>query len=274
MPRPDLDAEYNNRAMVPEHPALMAGWAADAAAYRASRPDAELDQAYGPGERHRYDWFPAPAPRPGAPVLLFIHGGYWQALDKSSFSHMAVGANAHGLDVAVMSYDLCPQVTLSAIVDQAIACARDLRRRTGRKVLPFGHSAGGHLTACLAAADWSGLGERDPIIAAAMPVSGLFHLAPLVGTFVNRAVGMGPGEAARLSPVTWSPPDDLPVTLVVGAEESGEYHRQTRMLAEAWAAMGVETKIMVMPGANHFTVIAPFADPNSVLTAELVSLAA
>lgn len=274
MPRPDLDAEYNNRAMVPEHPALMAGWVADAAAFRAGRPDAALDQAYGSGERHRYDWFPAPAPRAGAPVLLFIHGGYWQALDKSSFSHMAAGANAHGLDVAVMSYDLCPQVKLGEIVDQAIACARELHRRTGRKVLPFGHSAGGHLAACLAGANWAWIGEAEPIIAAAMPVSGLFHLAPLVRTFVNRAVGMEAGDASRLSPVTWSPPDDLPVTIVVGAAESSEYHRQSRMLAESWAALGAETKIMVMPGANHFTVIAPFADPVSVLTAELVALAA
>lgn len=274
MPRPDLDAEYNNRAMVPEHPALMAGWAQDAAAFRAARPDAALDQPYGTGERHRYDWFPAPDPRAGAPVLLFLHGGYWQALDKSSFSHMAAGANAHGLDVAVMSYDLCPQVKLGEIVDQAIACARELHRRTGRKVLPFGHSAGGHLAACLAGANWAWIGEAEPIIAAAMPVSGLFHLAPLVRTFVNKAVGMEAGDASRLSPVTWSPPDDLPVTLVVGGDESSEYHRQSRMLAEAWAAMGAETKIIVMPGANHFTVIAPFADPRSVLTAELVSLAA
>lgn len=274
MPRPDLDAEYNNRAMVPEHPALMAGWAADAAAFRAARPDAALDRPYGSGERHRYDWFPSPAPRAGAPVLLFIHGGYWQALDKSSFSHMAAGANAHGLDVAVMSYDLCPAVKLGEIVDQAIACARELHRRTGRKVLPFGHSAGGHLAACLAGANWPWIGEAAPVIAAAMPVSGLFHLAPLVRTFVNRAVGMEVGDASRLSPVTWSPPEGLRVTAVVGGAESSEYHRQTRMLAEAWAAMGVETKILVMPGANHFTVIAPFADPASVLTAELVALSA
>ncbi|WP_439573552.1 alpha/beta hydrolase [Phreatobacter sp.] len=274
MPGPHLDAEYNNRAMVPDHPAIMAGWATDASAFRAARPDAALDQPYGTGERHRFDLFPAAGAREGAPVLLFIHGGYWQALDKSSFSHMAAGANAHGLDVAVMSYDLCPQVKLGEIVDQAIACARELDRRTGRKVLPFGHSAGGHLAACLAGANWPWIGEAQPMIAAAMPVSGLFHLAPLMKTFVNKALGMEPGDASRLSPVTWTPPEGLRVTAVVGGAESSEYHRQSRMLAECWAAMGAETKILVMPGANHFTVIAPFADSRSVLTAELVALAA
>lgn len=269
----DLDAQYNNRAMVPEHPTVMAGWATDAAAFRAARPDAALDQAYGTGERHRYDLFPAVSQRPGAPVLLFIHGGYWQALHKASFSHMAAGANAHGLDVAVMSYDLCPQVKLAAIVDNVIACIRVLRERTGRRVLPFGHSAGGHLTACMAAANWRGIGEAADIIAAAMPVSGLFHLAPLVPTFVNKAMGMDAGEAAALSPLVWTPPRGLKVTAVVGGAESGEYHRQTRALVECWGALGAHMKEIVVPGANHFTIIGPFSDPGSDLTAELVRLA-
>lgn len=269
----DLDAAYNNRAMVPDHPAIMAGWGRDAAAYRAGRPDAQLDQAYGTGERHRYDLFPATSSRPDSPVLLFIHGGYWQALDKTSFSHMAAGANGHGLDVAVMSYDLCPQVKLARIVDDVIACIRALRERTGRRVLPFGHSAGGHLTACMAAADWPRIGEVADLIAAAMPVSGLFHLAPLVPTFVNKAMGMDAGEAASLSPLVWTPPSGLRVTAVVGGDESSEYHRQTRTLVSCWSALGATMKEIVVPGANHFTVIAPFADPGAALTAELVALA-
>ncbi len=269
----DLDAEYNNRAMVPDHPAIMAGWARDAAAYRAARPDATLDAAYGTGERHRYDLFPAAAPRPDAPVLLFIHGGYWQALDKTSFSHMAAGANAHGLDVAVMSYDLCPQVKLGEIVDQVIACTRHLHKVTGRRILPFGHSAGGHLAACLAGANWPWIGEAPEIIAAAMPVSGLFHLAPLRATFVNKAMGMEVSDASRLSPITWSARPGLKVTAVVGGDESSEYHRQTRTLVSCWEAIGVTAKEIVVTGANHFTVIAPFADPGSALTAELVALA-
>jgi arylformamidase len=269
----DLEVEYNNRARVPEHPAVMSGWAADAAAYRAARPDAQLDHAYGQGERHRYDLFPALTPRPGAPVLLFIHGGYWQALDKSWASHMARGANAHGLDVAVMSYDLCPAVQLGDIVDQAILCAREIHSHTGRMVLPFGHSAGGHLAACLAGANWSWIGEPKPIIAAAMPISGLFHLSPLLQTSVNKAVGMDVAAASKLSPLVWTPRAGIKVTAVVGGDESSEYHRQTRALVDCWGAVGAETKEIVVPDANHFTVILPFSDPQSDLTAELVALA-
>lgn len=270
----DLDAQYNNRAMVPEHPAIIAGWASDAAAFRAGHATAALDQPYGTGERHRYDFFPAPSPRPDGPVLLFIHGGYWQALDKSFFSHMAAGANAHGLDVAVMSYDLCPQARLAVIVDQGIACTRDLRRRTGRAILPFGHSAGGHMAACLAAANWPAIGEPGEIVTAAMPVSGLFHLAPLLHTYVNKAIGLDTGQAAQLSPITWSPPAGLRLTAVVGSDESAEYHRQTRVLVECWAAVGASTKAIVMPAANHFTILGGFAEAESPLTRELVALAA
>jgi arylformamidase len=140
-------------------------------------------------------------------------------------------------------------------------------------VLPFGHSAGGHLAACLAGANWRWIGEAHDLIAAAMPISGLFHLAPLIPTFVNKAVGMEVGDASRLSPITWTPPRDLRITAVVGGEESSEYHRQTRVLVECWAAVGAATKAIVMPGTNHFTVIGPFAEADSPLTRELVALA-
>jgi arylformamidase len=274
MTSPDLEVEYNNRARVPEHPALIQGWARDAAAYRAEAVGAALDQAYGAGERQRYDFFPAPAPRAGAPVLLFIHGGYWQGLDKSFFSHMARGANGHGLDVAVMSYDLCPAVTIADIVAEAIACARALHARTGRRVLPFGHSAGGHLAACLASTDWTAFGEPADLIAGALPISGLFHLAPLVPTSINKALGLDAESAARLSPLVRTPPRGLRVAAVVGGAEAAEYLRQTRSLAEHWNVLGAVVKTIEVAGANHFTVVDPFADPDSDLTAELVALAA
>lgn len=269
-----LDAEYDNRARVPDHPEIMAGWARDAAAYRAARPDATLGLRYGAGDRQALDLFPAEHPHPGAPTLLFIHGGYWQALDRSSFSHMARGANRRGFDVAVAGYDLCPQVPLGAIVDQMLACTRFLKARFARPVLPFGHSAGGHLAACLAGCNWPAFGETSAIIAAAMPISGLFHLGPLARTFVNAALGLDPPQCSRLSPITWTPPAGLKVTAVVGDAESGEYHRQTRTLVECWGAMGATMRHVVVPHANHFTVITDFAEPDAPLTRELAALAA
>lgn len=273
MSAPDLEAEYNNRARVPDHPDTMQRWAREAAAYRAEAAGALLDQPYGAGERQRYDLFRAARPRSDAPLALFIHGGYWQALDKSWFSQMARGANAHGLDVAVMSYDLCPAVTVGDIVGETIACVRALRERHGRRILPFGHSAGGHLTACLAATDWTALGEPADLIAGALPISGLFHLAPLVPTSINKALRLDAASAASLSPLTWTPPRGLGVTAVVGGAEAPEYLRQTRSLVELWAVMGARTRAIAVDGANHFTVVLPFADPQAELTRELVALA-
>ncbi|MFC7539329.1 alpha/beta hydrolase [Siccirubricoccus deserti] len=185
----DAQAEYDNRAMVPEHPGIIAGWAADAAAFRAAWPEVELGLAYGPGEREKLDLF-RPGPGESWPTALFIHGGYWQALDRSFFSHMARGLLAHGVAVAVASYDLCPQVTLARIVEQMRAAAVLLHRRTGRRLLAAGHSAGGHLTAMLMATDWRARHPALPadLVPAGLPISGVFELPPLLPTTIATAL--------------------------------------------------------------------------------------
>lgn len=260
----DLEAEYNNRARVPDHPVHIAGWQRDAAAYRATA-HCELDIAYGPRERHRLDFFYPRNGDAGGPVVLFIHGGYWQAFDKSSFSHMARGANERGLTVAVPSYDLAPAAKLAEIVAGIEAAADFVMQRTGRPLVASGHSAGGHLAACLMA--------RRPI-RAAMPISGLFELAPLVPTSINKALGLTIEEANRLSPVDWNPPAGGRLVAVVGGGESSEYLRQSRIIAERWGRAGVATRYHEAPGAHHFNVIAGLADPADPLVEHLVGLAA
>lgn len=273
----DLAAEYNNRARVPEHPRIMAGWAADAAAYRAARPEAEIGLAYGPGARMRHDFFPALAgtglPGGDAPLVLFIHGGYWQALDGASFSHMARGANAHGIDVAVATYELCPQVTIGAITEAMRRLVEWLVGRHGRPVTVFGHSAGGHLAAALVATDWAGRGAGAAPVTAALAISGLFDLEPLVATPINAALQLDAAEARAQSPLLARPPAAARVVAMVGGAESGEYLRQSRTLVETWGRTGARTRLMVAPGENHFSVIAPLADKDSAATRTLVTLA-
>jgi arylformamidase len=272
----DYEAEYDNRGRVPEHPAILAGWARDAAAYRALRGErAELDLGYGHGERQKLDLFHPDDEAADAPLVLFIHGGYWQALDKASFSHIAAGAVAHGAVVAVMGYTLCPATTVEGIVDEARAAASLLVRRFGRPVTAAGHSAGGHLAAALLASDWSGLaGELGGApVPAAMPISGLFDLVPLVATSVNAKLGLDEAEARRLSPIGWPAPAGARLVAVVGGDESSEYLRQTRELARRWGEAGVAARAVELPGANHFTVIAPLADRDSDLTRGLLALA-
>lgn len=256
----DLEKEYNNRAAVPEHPAIIARWAAESKAYRNINPPRVIE--YGPGERHTFDLFEA---GPG-PAVMFIHGGYWQALDKSFFSSMAKGLNALGVTVAVPSYDLCPNVRIGDIVEQIRAAVNTLARMTNAPVIVSGHSAGGHLAACMLA--------TEAHVPAAYAISGLFDLKPLIPTSLNRALGLDEAEAEALSPLFWPAPDGKTLDAVVGGAESGEFHRQSKAIVDTWGESGVETRYEELPGLNHFTVIAPLADPNSTMVARLAELVA
>jgi arylformamidase len=255
----DLEAEYNNRARVPEHGAIIAGWASDAAAYREEKPPRIL--AYGAGERQKMDIFDAGA----GPAVLFIHGGYWQALDRSFFSHMARGLNAHGITVGVPSYDLCPDVRIGDIIAQMRAACAALHAEVNAPVIASGHSAGGHLAACLVA--------TEAQVPAAYALSGLFELAPLIPTSLNTKLRLDEAEAAALSPIAWPAPAGKRLDAAVGGDESSEYLRQSRSIVDAWSSAGVVTRFEAIAGANHFTVIAPLADPASALVARLRDLA-
>jgi arylformamidase len=265
----DYEVEYNNRARVPENPALMAGWASDAAAYRAQRVPRTI--SYGPGTRHTIDLF---AGSDEGPIVVFIHGGYWQALDGSFFSHCARGLNAYGITVAVPTYDLCPAVTVGEIVRQMQSAACELAR-LGRPLVISGHSAGGQLAACLLATDWHAIDASLPadFIRAAYAISGLFDLVPLVETSINKALHLDMESARAASPLFWKVPVRGSLDAVVGETESAEYFRQSRTVAEHWGATGLATRFGIVPGANHFTAIAPLAHPGSPMVDRLKKLA-
>lgn len=254
----DLEREYNNRARVPGHPAIIASWARDSAAHREANPPREI--AYGDGERHKFDFFPAGA----GPAVMYIHGGYWQALDKSFHSIHARGLNALGVSVAVPSYDLCPHVRIGDIVEQIRAACAAVHRETEANVIISGHSAGGHLAACLLA--------TEAHVLAAYSISGLFDLAPLIPTSINEKLRLEEAEAEALSPLFWPAPGGKILDAVVGGEESSEYLRQSAAIVRAWGEQGVVTRCEQIAGANHFTAIAPLADPHSEMCARLKQL--
>lgn len=265
----DYEVEYNNRARVPENPDLIAGWARDAAAYRERQ--AARAVRYGTGARNVIDFFPGSH---DGPIVVFIHGGYWQALDSSFFSHLAGGLNAHGIGVAIPSYDLCPDVTVDRIIAEMREACRELARM-GRSLVVSGHSAGGHLAACMLATDWPTYDASLPndLIVAAYAISGLFDLEPLVETSINKALHLNTAAAKAASPLFWDAPRRGSLDAVVGEKESAEYLRQSRTIVDAWGAAGVETRFGMVPGANHFTAIAPLADPASPMVSRLKQLA-
>jgi arylformamidase len=265
----DYEVEYNNRARVPENPAIMAGWAKDAAAWRERHAPRVIP--YGLGVRNIIDFFPDDH---DGPIVVFIHGGYWQAFDGSSFSHLAAGLNAHGISVAIPSYDLCPNVTVDHIIGEMREATRELAR-LGRPLVISGHSAGGHLAACMLATDWPAFDASLPenLVTAAYAISGLFELGPLVKTSINNALHLDQATAEAASPLFWKAPARGSLDAVVGEHESAEYFRQSRTIVERWGAAGVEARFGTVAGANHFTAIAPLADPQSPMVARLKELA-
>jgi len=254
-----LEAQYNNRALVPDHLAVMARWKAGSEAARAVHPPEIL--TYGPGERERIDWFDAGE---GAPLVVFIHGGYWQALDASWFSFVAPPLLAHGVSVAIPSYDLAPTVRLGRIVDQMRAAADLAANRTGCRPVVSGHSAGGHMAACLLSEGQAG---------AAVAISGVFDLEPLIPTTLNVALDLTPPEARALSPVHWPTPASAVLDCVVGGSESEAFLDQSRDMAARWGAAGAEARFEALPGLNHFTVLDPLFDAGSILVKRLADLA-
>lgn len=260
----DLEAEYNNRARVPDHQTVMLRWKANSEAARAAAPPVEL--RYGPGAREVMDLFEAGE---GAPVAVFLHGGYWQALDRSWFSWIAPALVSRGVSVAFPSYDLAPSVRLGRILMQARAAVKTVRTRTGARPMVFGHSAGGHMAAAM-------LSEGRA--SAALAISGVFDLEPLIPTSLNVALGLDVPEARALSVTNWPVPDGSTpggtmLDCWVGGEESAEFIRQSRDMATLWGARGVETQVEVLKGLNHFTVLDPLRDAESGMVGRVVEMA-
>ena len=270
----DYDREYNTRAYAPDHLEVLDRIARGAAAYRAraaAEKRAEFDVRYGATPRQIVDLFYSGA-GPDAPLAVYIHGGFWRALQPSAFSEVAAGLNARGVTVALPGYDLAPAVGIGDIVEQMRAALLFLHRKFRKRMLVLGHSAGGHLAACMIATDWTKLGAPADLVPAGMGISGLYDLAPLTHTAMNADWKLPDAEAKRLSPVLMPAPRGKTFDCVVGGIESAEFLRQSRELTDTWGKAGVTTRYDAPAGIHHFTVIEPLNDPNSKMVKRLLEL--
>ncbi|MSP50292.1 MAG: alpha/beta hydrolase [Alphaproteobacteria bacterium] len=263
-----LDLQFNNRARVPDFATYLARFPAASSRARALI-GSEIDLAYGPGPRDRLDLFRPPAPKGKPPVLAFIHGGYWQGLDKSHFSYLARPWVRAGAAVVTLGYPICPAVTMTRLVASVragiawIAAESPRLGLDGRRIVVAGHSAGGHLTAMA-------MTGPGPDLAGGIALSGLYDLEPIRLSYLNAALGMGAEEARRLSPVHLPRPRSGRLVLAVGGAESEEYHRQQDTLSAAW-----DVEARALAGLNHFSIVDALADPSNPLfltAAELLGL--
>ena len=262
-----LDAQYNNRARVADHVQVLANWARASTLARSGAPGAQLDVSYGEDASETLDIFPAP--QAGAPVLVFIHGGYWRSLDKSDHSFVAPAFNAAGATVVVPNYALCPAVTVEHITLQmARALAWVWRHAAGfggdpARIALAGHSAGGHLATMLLSCRWKDLADDLPAqpVSGALSISGLYDLEPLRHTpMLQGSLNLTPASVTRLSPAFFPRPKGGKLYAAVGLDESDEFLRQNRLIRDVWGPTAVPV-CETVPGTNHFTVLNRLADP-------------
>ncbi len=267
MDRATLDAAYDNRAAVPAFPALAAERKQRSERVRATRR-LMADLRYGPGERERLDYFASDAP--GAPVLVFIHGGYWQSNDKDASSFLVEGPLALGFGVALVEYTLAPEATLAQMageVARALGWLTDHAAELGadpRRIIVTGHSAGGHLTAMV-------LGH--PAVAGAVAISGLFDLEPIRLCYLNDKLGLDATAARRLSPLHHLPVTCPPLVVAVGAAELPELQRQSADYAAALRGAGLPVQHLPLPGHDHFTILEEIERPDGRLCRLFAELA-
>jgi arylformamidase len=269
-----LEKQYATVTAVPDYPAIAARWARDSAA-AVLRFDPEAI-AYGTGERRMIDLY-RPEGMPEPPVLVFIHGGYWQRRHRRDFAFMVEPWLARGIAVAMVGYPLCPEVTLAALIEDVRTATVTLWNAApsfglSRRWLVGGHSAGGHLAATLAATDWAVRGAHELGFVGVLPSSGVFDLPPLLGTSLNIALGLSHPEAMRLSALYLRPPRGLRVIAAVGGAESAEFLRQSQGLARRWTAGGAEAAVLELPGRNHFTVQDAWAEQGGPMFAAALGL--
>lgn len=270
MSEPDYEVEYDNRARVPEHPSIMSRWAKASAALRAGGR-CKLDLPYGATDRQRYDLF-LPAAEP-AGLVVYVHGGYWQRGDRKDYAFVAAALLDHDIAVAVPSYTLAPAASVAAMVGEMRRAVAAVADRTGLAPVVVGHSAGGHMAAMLLATDWRDLGMSPPGLRSAVSLSGVFDLDPLLSTSLNAALGLDAASARSVSPLHGpAPPRGSRFIAAVGALESREFLRQSRVMAEAWRQAGIDAEDMVVPGTNHFTIVDQVTDAGSPLFRSICNL--
>ena len=265
-----LDRMYNNRALVPEHEMHFGRWR-EASVHAREALEARLDLRYGKGPNETLDVFlPRRASGSGpAPVVVFIHGGYWRSLDKSDHSFLVSPFVDQGACVIVPNYALCPAVTIPEITMQMVRAlewtwrhAADFSASPDR-ITVWGHSAGGHLAAMMLSCLWPAQAADLPVdlVKSALSISGLYDLEPLAHTpFLRDSLRLTPGDARRASPARMPSPSTGVLYTVAGALESPEFIRHNQLIRDVWGSDAVPV-CEALPGLNHFSVLEALVQP-------------
>jgi arylformamidase len=253
-----IEYHFNPRLTIPNAMDLIGELPGRAERARESL-SGDYDVRYGPGPKECFDIFAAASDAKGVPppAQIFIHGGYWRAMDKSDYSHLATDVVAAGVTHISLNYDLCPEVTLDAIVAEIRRAVIYIYQNAaalgidGERLYIAGHSAGGHLTGMMMRQDWTEAGLPQDVFKGAMPISGAFEPEAILHTSINEDVGLDLDMARRNGLLDGPPTVAAPVLALVGGAEPEGFHA----LSESYVALCGNGKKISVAGANHFTVL-------------------
>jgi arylformamidase len=299
-----LDALYDNRAAVPEFPDVLARWQAESVRAQSGAPNFSVHDYLSEGapgsvplsgrsrvaralgtNRCRVHFFSAASKEP-RPVLIFFHGGYWRSLGPEFFYFIAPPWNTSGVHVALVGYDLCPEVGIDQITEQSFSALRWMFAQSEtlgidrKRMVVSGHSAGGHLATMVVSASVNEQGEKNLgeqgdqeqrlkfKLSGCLSLSGVFDLSPLMQTAMNADLRINTQIADHYSPLRRRP---LPYILLeqrlavfVGGAELSGFHDQHKALICAWGLEGRAT-VETLPGLNHFTMLDALISPESTI---------
>ena len=268
--RPDeMEYQYNPRVSVPEYPELAKVRAAQARKVR-ERAKSWLNVPYGSSPRELLDIYAAD--KPGGPVLIYIHGGYWRSGSKEDNCNFVPTFTQRGATVVLVEYDLCPQVTVSDIVRQTRASIawvyRNIMRYSGDpgRIFISGHSAGGHLTAMALANDWTKEGLPRDMIKGAVATSGVYDLDMVMKISVQEQAQLTPELAKANSPFLHPPLVRCPLVVAVGGAEPQGWQQMSEDYFQFCKQSGMNAEYLVVPGANHYTMTEKLLDETNPLT--------
>lgn len=272
-----LDNQYNTRLHVPEFADYFKRWEELSSEAEQNLPVIK-DVAYGNLPRERLDIYPSAQPR--SKTLVFIHGGYWQTLDKSMFRFIANGFHSYGITTVLITYPLAPEASIGQIVSSCKKAIQWLYTNLAAyngdadQMFVVGHSAGGHLASMLMATDWKAFDPHLPadVLKAACAVSGLFNLVPIQRSYLNAVLKIDGETANCYSPARLEPLSTCPLIVAVGEDETAEFKDQSREFYSSWKDKGAAIQLIQLPGLNHYSIAEAMVEIQSPLHQALVDV--
>lgn len=266
----ELDRQYNVRAGIPDTREIFRRWEADSRDVRQRfKSQLKEDIKYGADPAQGVDVFSAAAP--GRPLVVFIHGGYWQSLDKSYFSYLADAYLLDEFNFAAVNYRLAPGATMDEIVEDCRKSISFLWRNADDlkfdkdRIFVTGSSAGGHLVAEMLSTDWSARALPSDLIKGGCALSGLYDLEPIRLCYLNEAIKLDAEMASRNSPINHVPQHAPPLLLAFGGDETEEFDRQQSDYARAWRAKGLQCRVVEQSDGHHFDMVDRLGDRKTSL---------